>query len=261
MLYFSRGDILKIQKISKVKDDKYIITFENGEVIETYDDVILKYRLLPKKEVDMRLFTDIELDTNIDKTYFKVVKMISKKMKSKNEVSIYLDSLLIPEYEKELIINKLVDNKIIDDLRFAKALTHDRFNFSSDGVNLIKKKLDDLGIEYSYIEEAINCITREDILNKLDRLMKKKISNNTKYSDFILKQKVYEYFINLGYDSEDIINCFEKNKQENNTIEKAYLKISKRLSKKYSGKELEMNIKSKLYSLGYSGEQINSIIK
>ena len=261
MIYFNRGDNLKIKKIAKVKDDKYIITFENDEIIETFDDVILKYRLLPKKDVDIKLFTNIELDTNIDKTYFKVVKMVSKKMKSKKEISDYIDSLEINDYEKNIIIDKLITNKIIDDLRFAKAYAFDRFNLSSDGVNLIRKKLIDFGIESNYIEEALDTIKEIDVLNKLDRLMKKKISYNTKYSDYILKQKVYEYFINLGYDSNDIINSFEKNKLENNTIEKSYLKIIKKLSKKYSGEELELNIRKKLYSLGYNNDEINSVLK
>ncbi|MBQ9181263.1 MAG: RecX family transcriptional regulator [Bacilli bacterium] len=252
---------MKIKKISKVGADKYSITLDNDEKILTYDDVILKYRLLPGSFIDMKLLTNIQLDTNIDKTYYKIVKMISKKLKSKSEIINYLDKLQIESYEKQIIIDKLVENKLIDDRRFAKAFVYDRFNLSSDGPNLIRKKLNDLLIEPSYIDESLSTVKVDDVKSKLDKFMNKKISNNNKYSDYILKQKVYTHFMNLGYSSEDIIESFEKNKKKNNTIDQMYNKFFQKFSKKYSDEELKYKIKDKLYKLGYNSDEISNVLK
>ena len=43
---------MKIKKISKKKGSLYELLLDTGEKINLYDDVILKYELLLKKEID-----------------------------------------------------------------------------------------------------------------------------------------------------------------------------------------------------------------
>ena len=250
---------MKITKISKIGDDKYKIYFDNGDSLVTFDDVILKYRLVFGKEIND--LENISNDTNIDNIYFKIVKKISRRMMSKSEVEKYIDKLEITSYQKEKIIDKLILNKLIDDLRLSKAFVYDRFNLSSDGPYEIRKKLDNLGVDSKYIDEAMSTIKYSDVISKLERLIKKKISLNTKYSGYFLKQKLITHFVNLGYDTSDIIDLFEKNKTENNTIKKAYDMAFKKLNKKFSGDELSYKIKDNLYKHGYSIEEINEVLK
>ena len=44
------GDIMQINKFKKVGKSKYIIIFDNSEII-LYEDIILKYDLLIKKSI------------------------------------------------------------------------------------------------------------------------------------------------------------------------------------------------------------------
>ncbi|MCI9585330.1 MAG: hypothetical protein HFH45_01685, partial [Bacilli bacterium] len=53
---------MKIEKIKKT-GSKYKITLDNGEVINTYDDVILENNLLYDKNIDSDLFNKINNDT------------------------------------------------------------------------------------------------------------------------------------------------------------------------------------------------------
>ena len=47
---------MKIEKYEKIGTLKYRLYLDNGEVIDTYDDVILENELLLKKELDNYLY-------------------------------------------------------------------------------------------------------------------------------------------------------------------------------------------------------------
>ena len=50
---------MKIKKISKKKGSLYEIILDNNELLNLYDDVILKYNLLLKKEIDEKEIKEI----------------------------------------------------------------------------------------------------------------------------------------------------------------------------------------------------------
>ena len=88
-------------------------------------------------------------------------------------------------------------------------------------------------------------------------LISKKIKSNHNKSAKVLKQKLQLDLINSGF-SKDIIKEILNSTtiEENNDIaKKEYEKYYKKLSKKYSGKELEYKLNQKMYSLGFNIEK------
>ena len=77
----------------------------------------------------------------------------------------------------------------------------------------------------------------------------------------MIKQKVVEYFINLGY-SKDVIDEILSNIELTNdeTIKKEYIKQYNKLSKKYKDEELKYKIRNNLYQKGYKLDDINKIM-
>ena len=76
----------------------------------------------------------------------------------------------------------------------------------------------------------------------------------------MLKQKLINYFMNLGYEKNDIVDIIENNQTQNNEIiKKEYNKIYNKLKNKYEGEELKRNIKQKLYQKGFSIDEINNV--
>ena len=63
MVYTNYGDIMKIEKIQKLKNNKYKIILENNDVINTYDDVILNNNLLFNKDISSELLNQINNQT------------------------------------------------------------------------------------------------------------------------------------------------------------------------------------------------------
>ncbi|HHW68767.1 MAG TPA: hypothetical protein GX747_00295, partial [Tenericutes bacterium] len=101
---------------------------------------------------------------------------------------------------------------------------------------------------------------KDYIYEKLNRLINKRIQSIKKGSIYIIKQKIKNEYIQLGYDETCIIDILDKQIIENN-IEKEYFSILKKLEKKYTGNELEYQVKQRLYQKGYKTIEIEKITK
>lgn len=250
---------MKIEKIKK-SGPKYKLTLDNGEVINTYDDVILKNNLLFDKNIDSDLLNKINTDTVYYESYNKAIKMISRRLRSEYEIKKYLDKCMVTEVDRDKIIETLKRIGLIDDYRFAKAYTNDKINLSLDGPYKISRSLGEFKVDNSIISEVISSIDENIVLEHLNKVINKKVSSNTKYSEFILKQKLMTYLINLGYDRGMINSVLCDVHVSNNVSIKEMEKIYKKISMKYDGDELFYKLKNKLFSKGYKLEEINKFI-
>ena len=250
---------MKIEKIKKT-GKKYKILLSDGSEIKTYDDVILKYGLLYHKTIDNELLNKINIDNNYYEIYYKVVNYITKRLRSEKEINIYIDKNNITKTDKEKLIKKLKEMNLINDLNFTKAYINDKINLSNIGIDKIKSELLNHNISSDIIDNELNKIDNNLIKEKLKKLIIKK-TKNSKYTGYKLKYKVVNELINLGYDKNQILEIYDTISVENTeNIKTEYDKLYKKLRYKYSGKELERKIKTKLYNKGFNIDKINNIV-
>lgn len=251
---------MKVLKYKKIKN-KYRVYFDNDIKIDLNDNIILKYELLLKKEIDNNTFDQLVLDNNKEDIYNKAVNYISIKIRSKEEIYNYLNK---KGYDKEDInnaINRLEKNNLINDDLYIKSYIHDRFYLSSDGLNKIKNNLINLRLDESIIDKYIDEIDRKDILDKLNKLVDKKIKSSKNYSGNILKLRLVNYFYELGYSKDDIEEVLNnKSLVDIDNGIKEYNRLYNKYSKKYEGYELENLIRNKLYQKGYDLNEIKKNI-
>ena len=148
---------MKIEKITKLKNDKYKIKFENEE-ITTYDEVIINNNILYKKEIDNELYKKIVNETEYYDNYNKALKYALKKVRSIYEMKEYINKMNLSNTEKNKIIDKLANLNIVNDLMFTKALINDRMILGKVGINSIIKELNDNRIDNNIIENEISKI-------------------------------------------------------------------------------------------------------
>ena len=89
---------------------------------------------------------------------------------------------------------------------------------------------------------------------KLKKIIFKKIKTNHNKSAKVLKQKLLMDLINNGFHQDiikEVLNNIDISENEE-IAKKEYQKYYNKLSKKYSGKELEYKLKQKMYSLGFN---------
>ena len=244
---------MQIEKILK-KGHKYRILLKVGS-IDTYEEIILKYNLLYKKDISSDLFNTILNENKFYDSYYKVLDLINRKLRSKFEIENYLNKQNCPNSDK--IISKLESIGLINDERFAKAYTNDKINLSLDGPEKIRHNLEKLKVDNTIIDNIIEEIDKNTINEHLNKLINKKIKTS-KYTGNVLKNKLKVYLVNLGYNYSDINRALEN--ITFNDLSSEMIKIYNKLKEKYEGNTLKLKLKQKLYSKGFSLEEINNFI-
>lgn len=197
---------MKIEKYKKIKEDLYRVLLDNGEIIDIYEDVILANNLLYKSEIDQSLLDKINIENNYQLAYNISVKYIMVRLRSINEIKVYLTK---KGYSKDLIdkvIEKLIKNKLLDDEVFTKAYINDKLNFTNVGkYKLINELTTKMKVDNSVVYNVLE--SYEEVWNdRIDKLINKYLKSSQKYRGNTLKNKLYIYLVNLGYDKDKVIS-------------------------------------------------------
>lgn len=253
---------MKIKELKKNKNGTYKIILDNDEVITTYDDVILNHGLLYHKEIDSKLLNEINKESKYYEIYNKTLKFIERKLRSRKEIELFLTKNDVSDKNQKKILQKLESINLINDEVFANAYLQDRLNLSSDGPYKIINELKKNNISDEIIALVQEKVDNDFIYEKLTKLIIKKIKSNHNKSNYMLKQKIIIDMINLGYDKSMIVDILEENMNSNNSIiNNEYRKIYNKLSRKYSGEELDKMVINKLIQKGFRKEEIDKIEK
>jgi len=246
---------MKIIKYQKKKQGKYVIELENGIEIETYEDLILKYDLLIKKDLSLETLQKIEEENVVYDVYFVALKYLKTKMRSIYEVQNYL---LKKEYAPDLIsstIDLLKCQGYLDDFIYAKALLHDRIALSLDGPLKIQEEFEKLELTLEQKKTILLDYTIELESERIEKIILKQKHANHSKSNYSLKQKIYQNLYTLGYHTslieEKLSTILQDEGDEEEIYQKEYQKLYRKLSRKYSGKDLEYQIKQKLFQKGF----------
>lgn len=252
---------MRIKKITKMKSGKYRIDFDDHTKLVTHDNIIIENNILFKKEIDHALYDKLYNETLDYNLYNRVLKYTLIKMRSLKEIKKYMNKLEITEEEQTKIISRLRENDFINDAKFTEAFIADKINLSNMGPNKIKRELLEHDINIDIIEEFLSKYGEDVFIEKVDKLISKK-TIHPKNSNYMLKQKITNYLLDLGYELNMIQDRLNRvDLSSNIALEKDYNKLVKKLSLKYSDSELIRQIKNKLYQKGYQVDEINVFLE
>ena len=244
---------MQINKFSKNKNGMYTIYLDNKDKLIVHEDLILKYDLLIKKEIDNNLKETLLEENRVYEIYEVAVSYINKKLRSIKELETYLKKKEYSTDQIDSVIELLKKQGYLDEKTYANSYVHDKIALSNDGPDKIRKFLIDNNINNEIIEEAIKNYPISLEKERIEKLINKQIKTNKNKGSNYLKRKIQLDLINLGYTYElinEILNQKDLNDEE--LYKKEYDKLYKQLSKKYSGKELEYKLKQRLYQKGFT---------
>ena len=252
---------MKIIKYKKMSKGRYKITFDTNEMI-IYEDVIIKNNLLLTKNISIELLNKIIKENKYYEAYNLALSYLEIKMRTEKEIHDYLYK---KDFEKKLInevINKLKKEGYLDEKHYIEAFINDKINLSSYGPYKIRRSLLDLEINETLIDDYLNTISYETWKNKLIKIIDKRIKLMKNKSLNTVKTKLKIDLYSLGYQNELIEELLQHiEKDDNEALNKDYIKIYNKYSKKYKSQYLETQIKNALYKKGYKIEDINNIIE
>lgn len=244
---------MKIQGYKYLGNSKYKVIINNEEYT-LYEDIILKYDLLIKDVNEKDLAKFLEENRRYE-AYYIALKYIKTKLRTRKEIEEYLSKKDYNDFDIDYAVARLEQEKYIDERVYAKSYILDAINLKNIGPNKIVMELTNLGIDKNIVLDELSIFTNYIEEEKVYKYIEKSIKNNHNKSSYILKNKIKQNLINLGYNP-NIINKYlnEYNIDDNEIYQKELEKVRSKLSKKYTGKELEYKIKQNMYRKGFKVE-------
>ena len=135
-----------------------------------------------------------------DQVLDKMAKYCAYQERCVKDVREKLKTYDIPEEEKAKILEYLLDNRFVDDERFAKSFVRGKITQSGWGVNKIRFHLIQKGITKEIIDEALGQTDEEAYRQRLIDILTTKAKTVKDASDFEKKRKLAAYAMQKGFE-------------------------------------------------------------
>lgn len=135
-----------------------------------------------------------------DQVLDKMAKYCAYQERCVKDVHDKLKTYDIPQEERDKILDFLLDNRFVNDERFAKSFVRGKLNQSGWGVNKIRFHLIQKGIDKDIIEEALGQTDEEVYRQRLIDILKTKSKTVKAENDFERKRKLAAYAMQKGFE-------------------------------------------------------------
>lgn len=131
----------------------------------------------------------------------KIAKYCAYQERCVKDVTDKLKTYDLTEKEREDILNYLIDNRFVDNGRFAKSFVRGKINQSGWGLNKIRFHLIQKGIDKDLIEEALQAFDEEVYRQRLIDILKSKAKTVKAENDFEKCRKLAAYAMQKGFEA------------------------------------------------------------
>ena len=135
-----------------------------------------------------------------DQVLDKMAKYCAYQERCVKDVRDKLKSFDIPQESKDEILDYLLDNRFVNDERFARSFVRGKVNQSGWGLNKIRFHLMQKGIAKDIIDEALGQTDEEVYRQKLIDILNVKSKTVKAEFDFERKRKLAAYAMQKGFE-------------------------------------------------------------
>ncbi|QGG56592.1 regulatory protein RecX [Paenibacillus sp. B01] len=157
------------KRITRVEqDDKkpslYWIYLEGSEEPElsVHEDILVKYRLLKDTLIEPKLMARIAEENARYRAYAAAVFYAGFKMRTSKEMSAYLKRKEFEEEDIRYAIERLQQERVVDDRDYARMFASQRLRSSQKGSRLIRMELEQRGIPKETAGHAVEALDDEE---------------------------------------------------------------------------------------------------
>lgn len=251
----------------KKRKDRYSIFLDETYAFSVAEEVLIDSQLTKGKTLSEAEIADIAKKDDYSRAHAAALHYLSYRMRTIQEMEIYLQKQDIPQTWIEPIIIQLMDKEFLDDAVFADAFVRDRMHQTTKGPRIIEQELGKKGITPEISKQALEQYSFEKQYDQgakwLQKERKKKAKHAHKKQEEQLKMKLMQ----KGFHQAVIQEVFAENEPEFDTDREEILfqqqaeKLHRKHSKKLAGFELEMKLKTTLFQQGFQGEMIEDYIQ
>ncbi len=133
-----------------------------------------------------------------------LMRLAARSEKSSGDAMRLMQNWGVEPSAREGVLRKLIEQKFIDDRRYAEAFVRDKMRFSGWGTFKLRATLRGKGISAETIDEVLQTLDRNDMSERLRDRLERKMSTTKYASRYELKTKLMRYGASLGYDFESV---------------------------------------------------------
>ena len=202
----------KITKIEYQKKNKerFNIYLDDEYGFSIDMNILIKYSLQKNMELSDDIIDEILNAEERIIVYNYGISVLSKTAKSEHELML---KMMDKGFDSQLIdnaINKLKEQKYLDDKRYCEMYINDKINISKHGVLKIKEALYYKGIDKEIIEEKIKNISSEEREKTALALGQKKVLGIEEEDVRKKGIKLYNYLLSRGFEYETVKKTVKK---------------------------------------------------
>jgi len=152
----------------------------------------------------------MSFNTIQNKSYFRAAALCSKSEQNSFKIKNKCQKWGLSEKEANLVLNRLIEEKFIDELRYTKSFVRDKFKFNKWGKTKITYQLRHEQITESLIESSICNIKEKDYRNTLLQLITTKNKSIKEPDMYKRRAKLFRFAKSRGFESEIIYSVTEE---------------------------------------------------
>jgi regulatory protein len=206
--------ITKIQRVRRERN-RYIVYIDEQPVLRVSETTLVKAGLTAGGAIDQATIESLSGAERRETAYQIALNLVSYRPRSSKEI---LDKLARKGYEGELsreVVERLKDQRLLNDLEFARMFVRDRLKGKPMGRALLRKKLMEKGISFQLSERVLKEYVTEDNEETaakalLTRKLKASFGRFSAMDAATRQRKLMEYLLRRGF-SADIASKTARN--------------------------------------------------
>ena len=126
-----------------------------------------------------------------------------------HEMNEKMDRWGIEADAQERIVEYLVNNRYVDDRRYARSFVNDKLKYNKWGRRKIEQALWLKHLDKAVMQEALDDIDEADWISVLRPLLQSKRRTTKADSDYEMNTKLFRYAMSRGFRVEEIRKCID----------------------------------------------------
>ena len=149
-----------------------------------------------------------------DEILYKLAAKCSTSEQCLSDIETKLSRYDLTEEERTRILRHLIEEKYIDDCRYAEAYVRDKYRFNKWGRIKIAQGLRMKGIDNETINNAMGAIDEDEYLGILRDLIKAKRKSTRGKNDYEINGKIARFAVGRGFEYAAIRQCLGNDIEE-----------------------------------------------
>lgn len=145
-----------------------------------------------------------------DEAFAALARLCARAEKSSGDALRLMRQWGVAESERGAVLRKLVQQRFIDDGRYAAAFVRDKLALSGWGPYKIRTALAAKGIDRNIADEALAVCTDDRLCERLDSMLRRKSESIPAGTPYERRAKLLRYGLSLGYDYGAVTDAVER---------------------------------------------------